>query len=205
MASGEDVRKGLDQLEQLDTDDLKTTGDFEMREIAPISDSLAEDFPDQWLWCLHCNRFFQARHLRRDFLGNMQQCAFCQAAGLNVDVFIWDVWRTPNEPWPESTEELRHGMRLKIETIVQELDSGRDDVACAIVLDAEDRYCLCVQRGPESTIWIGLSRTERRALKRQNFARMQQLARDVCANPKRFRQRWIEPPLNIDRRTKRLA
>jgi hypothetical protein len=64
--------------------------------------------PSSWLWCLHCHRFFQHRRLRVDWLGNRQQCAFCDAAGLDVDIFRWDAFR--GESWPATANELRHGL-----------------------------------------------------------------------------------------------
>jgi hypothetical protein len=68
---------------------------------------------EQWLWCLHCERFFQAKHLKLDFLGNYGQCPFddCGAAGLDIDIFSWDECRDDPE-WPTSVEELSHGMRF---------------------------------------------------------------------------------------------
>jgi len=68
---------------------------------------------EQWLWCLHCERFFQAKHLKLDFLGNYGQCPFddCDAAGLDIDIFAWDECRDDPE-WPTSEEELSHGMRF---------------------------------------------------------------------------------------------
>jgi hypothetical protein len=67
------------------------------------------DLPlEAWLWCLHCNRFFQKRRLRRDFLGNRERCAFCEAAGFGVDIHVWDTFR--RDDWPASPRELRHGL-----------------------------------------------------------------------------------------------
>jgi hypothetical protein len=67
-----------------------------------------------WLWCLHCRRYFQAKDLKLDFLGNWQRCPFddCRAAGLDVDIFFWDdKWcRGPGSPTSE--EELHYGMQF---------------------------------------------------------------------------------------------
>ena len=63
-----------------------------------------------WLWCMHCNRFFQARHLRRDFLNNRQGCAFCDAAGFDVDIHLWSTFGQGSPQWPRSEAELRHGL-----------------------------------------------------------------------------------------------
>jgi hypothetical protein len=68
---------------------------------------------EQWLWCLHCERFFQAKHLKLDFLGNYGQCPFddCGAAGLDIDIYAWDECHDDPE-WPISVEELSHGLRF---------------------------------------------------------------------------------------------
>ena len=67
-----------------------------------------------WLWCLHCARFFQAKHLKLDFLGNWQQCPFddCGAAGLDVDILTWDAYKLEDLRWPRSVDDLRFGMRV---------------------------------------------------------------------------------------------
>jgi hypothetical protein len=72
------------------------------------TEELTPKTPDDWYWCLHCNRFFQARSLRIDFQGHREQCAFCGAAGLGVDIWPWDAWRSAS--WPSDTSELHHGM-----------------------------------------------------------------------------------------------
>jgi hypothetical protein len=68
---------------------------------------------DRWLWCLHCERFFQVRHLRFDLL-RIERCPFddCIGAGLDQDLFLWDDWRQPGDPrWPDDESELELGMR----------------------------------------------------------------------------------------------
>ena len=71
---------------------------------------------EQWLWCLHCERFFQAKDLRPDVVGGNEGCAFsdCDGAGLSVDIFIWDDWASqhPDElkHWPKSTKDLHKGL-----------------------------------------------------------------------------------------------
>lgn len=71
--------------------------------------------PDQWLWCLHCHRFFQGRDARPDRVGGVQACAFedCDGAGYRVDIYDWDDWPSQNRPlrphWPPR-EELRKGL-----------------------------------------------------------------------------------------------
>ena len=67
---------------------------------------------EKWLWCLHCCRFFQAKHLRFDLVGNWQQCPFedCGAAGFDLDIYTWDNGKhNGDEGWPESVDQLWHG------------------------------------------------------------------------------------------------
>jgi hypothetical protein len=65
-----------------------------------------------WLWCLHCERFFQAKDLKLDFIGNWQRCPFddCGAAGLDVDILVWDAYKSEDTSWPGSEDELHHGL-----------------------------------------------------------------------------------------------
>lgn len=42
---------------------------------------------DAWLWCLHCNRCFQVRHLQPGDVGDRDRCPFCEAAGVGLDIF----------------------------------------------------------------------------------------------------------------------
>jgi hypothetical protein len=72
------------------------------------SDELRPASPESWMWCIECNRFFQAKHLRKDFLGNRQRCAFCGVAGFGVAIWPWDAWQA--DGWPTSEAELRHGL-----------------------------------------------------------------------------------------------
>jgi hypothetical protein len=81
----------------------------------PLEEFLArsETPGDEWLWCIYCERFFQAMHLRVDFLGNRQGCAFCECAGFDCAIFRWDTFREHDDPtWPSSPKELRYGLRL---------------------------------------------------------------------------------------------
>jgi len=71
-----------------------------------------------WLWCLHCERFFQARDLRDDNIAN-QACAFedCDGGGIGVDIFPWDGWVAQNpdlKHWPKSVNELKKGMKCSL-------------------------------------------------------------------------------------------
>ena len=71
-----------------------------------------------WLWCMHCESFFQASHLRPDEVGGKEGCPFCDGAGIGVDIFPWNDWYKQNpdglEHWPKSTEELEHGMKCSL-------------------------------------------------------------------------------------------
>ena len=69
---------------------------------------------DEWLWCIYCERFFQAKHLRVDYLGNPQGCAFCECAGFDCAIFPWDTFKDQSggEVWPAAVEELAHGLSL---------------------------------------------------------------------------------------------
>jgi len=68
---------------------------------------------EEWLWCIFCERFFQAKHLRIDYLGNLQGCAFCGCAGFDCAIFKWDTFREEDSSlWPASVSELEHGLRL---------------------------------------------------------------------------------------------
>lgn len=68
---------------------------------------------EQWLWCLHCQRFFQAKSLGEDDNGGRQRCAFCDASGFHVDIWEWDAWtkdeRWPKPHWPTEVESLYSG------------------------------------------------------------------------------------------------
>jgi hypothetical protein len=66
----------------------------------------------EWLWCIFCERFFQADFLRFDYLGNWQGCAFCECAGFECAIFVWDTFQGDDDIWPESISDLRHGLRL---------------------------------------------------------------------------------------------
>jgi hypothetical protein len=74
--------------------------------------------PDDWLWCLHCERFFQVKDMRPDDVCGKQGCAFedCDGAGLGVDIYDWDDWAKQNDlkHWPESTGALHKGMRCPL-------------------------------------------------------------------------------------------
>ena len=87
------------------------TEETDLFEDDSLSEQRLEHEPETWLWCLHCRRFFQAKHLKIDFLGNRQRCPFddCCAAGLSIDIYRWDDWAVGG--WPTSHRQLRYGMR----------------------------------------------------------------------------------------------
>lgn len=71
---------------------------------------------DDWMWCLHCERFFQALNLRKDILGDYEACPFddCDGVGIGSDIWIWNKWAEGNDKWPKSTGELHHGMTCRL-------------------------------------------------------------------------------------------
>lgn len=74
---------------------------------------------DEWLWCLHCERFFQAKDYAQELgKGFGGKCPFCGAAGLGIDVYFWDDWARQNpelwEHWPRSVSELSYGMECRM-------------------------------------------------------------------------------------------
>ena len=67
---------------------------------------------DEWLWCIFCKRFFQAKHLRIDYLGQQEGCAFCECAGFDCAIFKWDTFQEDDPRWPATVVELSHGLQL---------------------------------------------------------------------------------------------
>jgi len=96
-------------------DPVEILGDedtLDLRFDEPLEDVLraaGRDAGDTWLCCCYCERFFQARHLRRDFLGNRQGCAFCSCAGFNVAIHLWNAFG--GDGWPTEAE-LYHGKMM---------------------------------------------------------------------------------------------
>jgi hypothetical protein len=90
---------------------------FVSRICQPLRDHLQNSSApdDEWLWCIYCERFFQARHLRIDDQGNRQGCAFCSSAGFDCAIHRWDTFRDESggEVWPSSVGELSHGLSLR--------------------------------------------------------------------------------------------
>ena len=88
---------------------------FELEIIDSVHVTLerSDDPGEEWLWCIFCERFFQAKYLRVDYLGNRQGCAWCGCAGFDCAIFRWDTFREEDDPdWPGSVAELHHGLRL---------------------------------------------------------------------------------------------
>jgi len=70
-----------------------------------------EQMEEVWLWCLHCERFFQAKDLKLDLFGNWQRCPFddCGAAGFDVDILHWDCEKDVDPLWPQTEAALSFG------------------------------------------------------------------------------------------------
>jgi len=92
-------------------------GKFEIVEIDPVHVTLerSENPGEEWLVCIYCDRFFQARDLRIDYLGNRQGCALCECAGFNVAIFQWDTFLDDDPDWPRSISDLWHGRPVYLE------------------------------------------------------------------------------------------
>jgi len=75
---------------------------------------------DEWLWCLHCEKFFQGKELcSADESGERQSCPFCGTSGYGVDIYNWDDWckdknGNRKEHWPKEDSELNSGMRCQL-------------------------------------------------------------------------------------------
>ncbi len=86
---------------------------MELEPLESVAARLAsrEDPAQCWLWCRECERFFQARHLRRDSRVEGHRCPFadCTGAGLGVALFLWNDHR--DDRWPVSEVALSHGLR----------------------------------------------------------------------------------------------
>ncbi len=69
---------------------------------------------EEWLGCIFCEAFFQVKHLRIDYLGNRQGCAFCSCAGFDCAIFLWDAWREDDHAcWPRLVAELCYGLEIE--------------------------------------------------------------------------------------------
>jgi len=96
-------------------DEIELEDEYKIVIREPLEKTIArEKTPEEfWLWCLHCCRFFQVKHLRSDSRGNREVCPFldCGAAGLGLDIFPWDAFRDKRIAQVSSFEDLRYGMR----------------------------------------------------------------------------------------------
>jgi hypothetical protein len=76
----------------------------------------ALNYPHAWIWCLHCERVFQAKDLR-DFMPHegmtKDLCAFddCDGAGFHVDLYLYPEFHQPREGLPQ-VADLHKGMEI---------------------------------------------------------------------------------------------
>ena len=81
---------------------------------------------ERWLWCVQCQGFFQAQHLRVDVSGCREGCPICSASGFDAQIFDWNSWSAgvENPPWwwPMSTDELHYGLRCDYLNDCEKLD-----------------------------------------------------------------------------------
>lgn len=99
---------GLDEADPA-FDPLADIEDVHVRIREPLADQLRDAGPrraDMWLCCLHCERFFQARHLRSNGFGDRQGCPFCPSAGFDVSILPWNAFG--GDDWP-GEHDLHHG------------------------------------------------------------------------------------------------
>ncbi len=95
---------------------------------------------ETWLWCLHCERFFQVKDLVFDGW-RFERCPFedCGAIGLDFDIFLWNDFRAPGAGgWPTSEAELRFGMRSPDMTAWTEEQQRRERTALVAAFLASD-------------------------------------------------------------------
>ena len=76
--------------------------------------------PDEWLWCLKCETFFQARELKEDDRKIRCQCPSkkCNGSGFQMDIYKWDAWAGAGgsrlKNWPVSVDEITSGQKCSI-------------------------------------------------------------------------------------------
>lgn len=77
-----------------------------MRDLDVMDDGqrVATEQPERWLWCLHCERVFQAKDLQPDGI-NRQGCPrieVCGGAGFGIDIYSYDRGMSGRHPkhWP---------------------------------------------------------------------------------------------------------
>jgi len=69
---------------------------------------------DSWLWCLHCERFFQAKDYAQKLgAGFGGKCPFCGASGLGIDIYPWCQCEEFDH-WPKSESELSYGQHCSM-------------------------------------------------------------------------------------------
>jgi hypothetical protein len=101
-----DLHRGPTQVVDLATDTVIA----EYESVCTLLARAGSKAGDVWLWCLHCCRFFQAKHLKLDLFSNWQQCPFddCGFAGFDIEILPWNNG-AHEEGWPSSTDELWYG------------------------------------------------------------------------------------------------
>ena len=158
--------------------------EFVIRE--SLDDLLAREGDELWLWCIDCNRFFQAKSLRVDWMGNRQGCACCGAAGFDVAIFPWDVFRNDKEAWPTSTAELHHGQRLKTFTLRRMIHFPDPRLECSVYITPDDRWIFVLHRDGGDTMIAELTPQDRAAALRNAWRRVERTARRWAKKPDRY-------------------
>ncbi|MFH1609601.1 MAG: hypothetical protein ABID40_03125 [Candidatus Bipolaricaulota bacterium] len=73
--------------------------------------------PGTWLWCLHCERFFQLKDVRRE-RGLVRCGSGVPCDGSARDMAVWNSWPEQNPDlrawWPKTTAELHRGLRASL-------------------------------------------------------------------------------------------
>ena len=142
--------------------------------------------PHEWLWCSYCFRFFQVKDFEIDFIGNRQACPFCEAAGLDGAIFLWDTFKS-GETWPASADELSPGFRLPGDRLIRLVNTPKQHALCYVTEDAdgEIRYRVEHIAGYAS---VALSAEEVRAAREKDFEAIDARGQELAANP-----RWLVP------------
>ena len=74
--------------------------------------------PETGLWCLICERFFQAKEMFSDNHSNKCPTKKCKGVGYKKDIFQWDAWAGVGaerlQNWPTTIEELTSGQKCKL-------------------------------------------------------------------------------------------
>jgi hypothetical protein len=77
--------------------------------------------PEAWLWCIHCEKFFQVKELLDAEVGGKSKCPTkkCKGSGFGKDIFKWDAWAGAGasrlKNWPTSVEELKSGQKCRLD------------------------------------------------------------------------------------------